>query len=342
MIGALWLGAALAQTPPDAYSRIDEGGIVIVRPVGAGFRAGFDNSTGRPFLRAVRAATDRETAWDFVMVFLGQGLPRQIEGALAFNQTLNRDLEGTGRLLLDNDEYSVNGALYMNRTTIWDAYAPEQVPWIFNHEIGHYWAAYVQAITADGRPVELLGRQNAHWSYFLHTENAPMEGNRWVDHGDGTFSTDPAVGPGGFSDLELYLMGLLPAEQVAPFFIIEPTDPRGRGPASAPDHRRSDVPTTIEGRRVDLTVDDIIAFNGPVVPGPDASPRDFRLLTVLVVGPEEIVDPEDLVRIGALQERYVEGFRSATRELAEVSFDPVEEHVVPRITEPAWVPEGAR
>lgn len=344
----LVVAAAWAQQAPDAFGRFDIGDVTVLRPVGLAFESGFDNvgsDDESPFDRAVvRALEGREADYDFAMVFIGQGLPRQIEGALAFNETHNRDVLGTGRSEVVDERFGVMSALYMNRTSVWGTLEPEQSQWVFNHEIGHHWLAFVRLDLpgAEGSSV-LLGRQNAHWSYFLDTGNAPMEGNAWLDNGDGTFTTDPDAGPGPYSDLELYLMGLVPPGDVEPFFLVEPTDTAGRVPATGPDHWVRQPPTTIAGSRVEITVDDIIAANGPLMPGLVDAPPEYRFLTVLVVGPRENPDEGDLIRIGGLHVLWSAGFYQATRELASVRFDVADEGLaVPPIDEPAWIPEAAR
>jgi len=347
MILGLLAAVGFAQTAPDAFGRFDVDAVTVVRPIGPAFGEGFDNvgsDQDSPFDRAVRRALEgREAAPDFVMVFIGQGLPRQIEGALAFNETHNRDVMGTGRFAVDDERFSVRSALYMNRTSVWSLLDDARSRWVFNHELGHHWLAYPAVDLGGGRSQALLGRQRAHWTYFLHTGNAPMEGNAWIDNGDGTFTTDPERGPGGFSDLELYLMGLVEADDVAPFFLIEPDDAAGRVPSSAPDHWIRVAPTTVAGTRVDLTVDDIIASNGAITPGPGESDTRFSFLTVLVVGPRERIDPEDLARIDELHTLWAEGFAEATRGLASVAFDAPDEGLsVPPIDVPAWIPEAAR
>ncbi|MBX2803188.1 MAG: hypothetical protein KTR31_36245 [Myxococcales bacterium] len=341
------MASALAQTPPDTFGGYDVGDAMVLRPVGAAWADGFSVDgpvTESPFDRAILTSlTRRATDYDFVMVLLGQGVPRQMGSALAFNRTYDRDVAGTGRWQVDYD-VAVQSGLYMNRTTVWDAYTEAQRQWVFNHELGHHWLAYLQVNLDRDRERALLGRQLGHWSYFLHTDNAPMEGNAWLDNGDGTFTTEPSVGPGGYSDLELYVMGLLPPEEVRPFFLIEPDDnAKGRLPSSSPDHWANDGPHTVSGERIDLTIDDIVAANGPATPGPDDSDRDLSILTVLVVAPEELVEEQDLQRLADLQEQWAAGFHTATRQLAQVSFDVVDEGLsVPPIEAPTWIPEAAR
>lgn len=346
----LWMFApGFAQMPPATWARADVGSVVMMRPVGGAFGFGFDNNADPvdgvpPFREAFLAAlAGREQAYDFAAVFLSEGLPNQIQGALAFNQTFNRDLEGMGRLPFTVEEIPVRGALYLNRASRWDDLSPAIDKFVFNHELGHFWLAYPHVDVGEGRDDLLLGRQAAHWSYFVHTNGSPMEGNAWIDNGDGSFTTDPTVS-GDFSELDLYLMGLLPAEAVQPFFVIDPIESFGRGPASPPDaYSAAPSPTTILGHRREITIDDVIAAEGEVSPGFGSAPTAFRLLTLVVAGPEEILTEEGLQKITTLQSEFTTYWSEGTGRRSDVSFDiPDEGLSMPPLAGPTWVPGGAR
>ena len=53
---------------------------------------------------------------------------------------------------------------------------------------------------------QLLGRQRAHWSFFMDSDGSVMEGNEIEDLGGGTFRTTVATEK--YSRLDLYAMGL--------------------------------------------------------------------------------------------------------------------------------------
>ena len=46
------------------------------------------------------------------------------------------------------------------------------------------------------------------------------DGYAWTDNGDGTFTVDRAQ-PARYGNLDLYGMGLMPADEVPPFFFID-------------------------------------------------------------------------------------------------------------------------
>jgi hypothetical protein len=143
-------------------------------------------------------------------------------------------------------------------------------------------------------PNSLLGRQTAHWSYFVNTGASPMEGNAWEEISPGVFRTGRPTFH--FSSLDMYVMGLIPASAVQPFWLIaEPnvmgqSDSNGRPiTAESPPEYAGWSPqsegraVTIRGRRVTYTMDDLIRANGPRVPAyqdpadggaPDGGARD--------------------------------------------------------------------
>lgn len=153
---------------------------------------------------------------------------------------------------------------------------------VMAHEFGHRWLAFARirdamGLTSSG---ELLGRQGAHWSFFLDTDGSVMEGNEIEDEGDGSFRT---LAPGRrYSSLDLYLMGLIDQSEVPPFFLVQ--EPTGmfqvRTNESFP---RSNV--RFQGVRRDVTIDDVIGVMGPRVPSSALAPRTLRHGFVYVVGP---------------------------------------------------------
>ena len=81
-------------------------------------------------------------------------------------------------------------------------------------EVGHRWLAYVNFRDRTGTSSgALLGRDDAHWSFFFDSDASVMEGNDIEDLGGGQFRTTDAVKR--YSRLDQYMMGLDPAGQRA-------------------------------------------------------------------------------------------------------------------------------
>ena len=184
------------------------------------------------------------------------------------------------------------------------------------HELGHRWSTRTRAIV-DGDTIELRGEHvpwamsgAAHWPGNLHTpvphpyhdgpEASTMGGSNWQDNGDGTYTLldrGSMVPADGFSYLELYLMGLLPASEVPPFFLLENTQFVER----TEDGRQ----IYTAGSRMDITIDDVIAHNGPRVPAFEDAPKEFTTAFVAVVLPGQQPSPELLERTDAIRRGWM-------------------------------------
>ncbi|MEZ4389758.1 MAG: MYXO-CTERM sorting domain-containing protein [Polyangiales bacterium] len=135
----------------------------------------------------------------------------------------------------------------------------------------------------------LLGRGNrtttgvvvnrSHWNYFFNSGGSPMEGNNWEELSPGMFRTGRPTFR--FSDFDLYLMGLIPRDQVRPgFLIVDPQNvPRGVGRDSPPEFYNRTV--SVRGRRVDITIDDVVRQNGVRNPPYPSAPRELDVVWIL-------------------------------------------------------------
>src|SRR5690606_9568392 len=87
--------------------------------------------------------------------------------------------------------------------------------------------------------------------------------------GTGTFTTGPKLRP--FSEIELYLMGLAPAEEVPPILVAE-------GAQWVDGEHGLFTADAI----TEYTIADIIAEHGPRSPAFGEAPNSFRILTVII------------------------------------------------------------
>ena len=99
---------------------------------------------------------------------------------------------------------------------------------VLGQEVGHRWLAYVDFRDRTGaRSDALLGRDDAHWSFFFDSDASVMEGNDIEDLGGGQFRTVDAVKR--YSRLDQYMMGLIPPSQRADVLLRrEPELQQGR------------------------------------------------------------------------------------------------------------------
>jgi hypothetical protein len=160
------------------------------------------------------------------------------------------------------------------------------------HELGHRWSTRTRAIV-NGETIELRGQHDpwamsgaAHWPASVSTpvpfpfsrpvEASIMGGANWKDNGDGTFTqlASGTMNPAsGFSYLELYLMGFLPASGVPDFFILRNQRSVGRSPEGQ---------NIVAAEKVRITIQDVIAHNGPRVPSFENSPKAYNTAMVAV------------------------------------------------------------
>jgi len=158
-------------------------------------------------------------------------------------------------------------------------YAMSQI----GHEMGHRWSAFVSAKVGD----KLIPLGPTHWArglqarvpfpYLRPTEASAMGGGVWQDNHDGTFTQlddDYYVPPTGYSYLDLYLMGLISPQEVPDFFVLSNLAPAGR---DAQGH------AIVKADRTPVTIQEVIAAEGPRVPDVMHSQRQFNTGMVMVV-----------------------------------------------------------
>ena len=156
---------------------------------------------------------------------------------------------------------------------------------ILAHELSHRWGAYVHFMDEQGQESDaLLGIADAHWSFLLDSEGSTLYGNNWRENGDGTFtSIPPEQGQDGFnfgrifSPLDLYLMGLLPPEMMAPMTLLE-------GPGVAAELPPV-VGETIVATAKNVAIDQVIAAEGARLPAAGESQTEWRIGYLYAVVP---------------------------------------------------------
>ena len=172
------------------------------------------------------------------------------------------------------------------------------------HEVGHRWLAYARF--KDGAAISdaILGRQLAHWSFFMNSSGSHLEGNEIQDLGGGQFKTIAAsvrYGP-----LDQYLMGLRAADEVPGFFLVTNV-PSSFGTRE----RKPEVGITFTGTRRDLGVADVIAALGPRTPPAGRAPTSIRQSFVFVsVGRDPT--PDELEKVERLRSLFPAFYAAST------------------------------
>lgn len=151
--------------------------------------------------------------------------------------------------------------------------------------------------------MELLGRQQAHWSFYMHSSGSHDEGNQIEDLGGGAFRTGPTSQR--YGPLDQYLMGVRPAAEVPPFFFIR--SPVLDGAQTAERAPQSNV--DIKGTKKEVTIENVIAAMGPRSPAPAQNPAPWRIAFLYVTDGSALdADAVALVdRIRSQFEAYFEG-----------------------------------
>jgi len=157
--------------------------------------------------------------------------------AFAFELTTRQTVTGINLSLRDISSFfgslgQLQSFLNMNRLQLYPAdpattfLGSNSTLDLMGQESGHQWLAFPRFDDSGVCSTQLLGRDLAHWSFFHDTDASDMEGNKWQDNGNGTFTTIDATSR--FSALDQYIMGLRSAASVPTFFFIRNlTNPAG-------------------------------------------------------------------------------------------------------------------
>ena len=259
--------------------------------------------------------THGDTVQQFV-IYSNQNLMPQ--GVFAFETTIHNGIAGIGVRIFDASEaFGSAGVLeslvFMGRVSRFPDDLTVTMPIIGEdnalsvtaQEIGHRWLA--QARFMDGGTVsgDLLGRQEAHWNFFLNSLGSFLEGNEIEDKGGGQFET---VGASlRYSPLDQYLMGLRTAAEVPPFFYVkDPSANSSTDPARSPE-----TGVTFSGTRRDVTIEEVLAAMGPRDPAPGPQPP-FRQAFILVVANADAADPSHVAKVEKIRTAFAEFFTVAT------------------------------
>ena len=180
-------------------------------------------------------------------------------------------------------------------------------------EIGHHWMAYTgfKYNKTDKRAsYEIcLDNEPGHWSSYFDDDASPMDYDElelglpagvsvdWVDKGNGTFTPKHIrQGQYRYSNLDLYLMGLIGSKDVGDFFFIN--NPRRVG-------------NKIRGTRITLNVQNIIWANGRRRPSEANSPKSFTNAFILLTKNASTATARARV-IDKIRRRLTETFAIAT------------------------------
>lgn len=249
----------------------------------------------------------------------------------AFYMPLQNDTTGIGyahtsqsELFDDDPTTPIDGMLWLNGYAFLISPAFENGRILWGQELGHRWGAFVNVDTGGGLDDTVLGRQAAHWSWYLDSDWSWMEGNDWTDNLDGTWTTNMAsYDPEAprLSPLDLYLMGLVGTADVPSFTLLVPDNPGLFGAGDPPAAWATGAGnTTITATPRTLTVQDVIAAEGPRVPSHLDSQKDFDVAIVYALRRDDRIDAQKLAAMETLLDAFEDQWSVDTGDRATVSF----------------------
>ena len=254
--------------------------------------------------------------YDQVVVWTDAAL---VQDAFAFEQTVANEVGGIGVAVFDAArEFGSAGRLRSTVIMDWLGKYPDDPAQrffgenntlsILGQESGHRWLAFMDFRDRTGaRSDLLLGRDQAHWSFFFDSDASVMEGNDIEDLGGGSFRTTAAVRK--YSLLDQYAMGLLRDIDVPSFFYVEnPTNLSvTRTRESAPQ-----VGVTFNGTRRDVLIQDIVAIHGPRTPSANDSSRVHRQAFIYVSSAGRSPDAGQVAKLDRIRSMWEQFFLQAT------------------------------
>ncbi len=190
------------------------------------------------------------------------------------------------------------------------------------HEMDHRWGAFISA-KINGETIPL---GPTHWNrglqapaafpYQRPTEASAMGGGVWQDNFDGTYTQlddDYYVPATGYSHLDLYLMGLISAAEVADFFLLRNLVPAGKDANGHP---------IFKADRLKVTIQDVIAAEGPRLPDVDHAQKRFNTGMVMIVEHGKTPSRELIERTEGIRERWIDYWATVTGHRASMIATP--------------------
>ena len=143
-----------------------------------------------------------------------------------------------------------------------------------------------------------------------------MGGGVWQDNFDGTFTQlddDYYVPATGYSYLDLYLMGWISPAEVPDFFLLKNLVPAGKDGNGHP---------LFKADRTKVTIQDVIAAEGPREPDVDHSQRNFNTGMVLMVEHGRQPSQQLIERTQGIAKQWVEYWATTSGHRATMTTRP--------------------
>jgi len=245
------------------------------------------------------------------------------DGIGVFSQELNPKYIQLHRYLTSGGRFNHVAIISVNDHVGSNASDYAQYTYVLLHEIGHKWSTFIGKSGGYGtNPLSILEEQQfAHWGYVSDNHDSLMAYGpaRLIENTDRTFSplwknSSSLV----FNDFDLYLMGVLPSEQVTPMFSVS-------SPILGPEARQGNISGRLRGIKRNITINDIIHLDGTRTPAFGMSKNNLtnsmRISFLIVQGPsgtsKELNNTKDF--ISTLSRQLPSEWNRATKSLATIS-----------------------
>ena len=192
---------------------------------------------------------------------------------------------------------------------------------VFAHEIGHTWLAYASYLAGGERKSMQTAERGVHWALEVHApapfpwreqyNGSVMGGAYWRENSDGTFTATSGwtTRGGGFSWLDLYLMGLAPPDEVPDMFILR--NIRREGPCTAEPWECERFGPFAADKEI-VTMEQVLAAMGPRNPPAERARKAYNMGFVYFLLPGQTPDPELLREHAEYRDRAVDHWRHIT------------------------------
>lgn len=276
-------------------------------------------------LAAQKFYETHDDAYDYLAIFNTMGISAA-PGAVAFEVTVRNDRTGYGDSIVDigrefGSARRLQAVLNLGPINQYPVDPNAVVPsrslsrdtplTILGHEAGHLFLAFASVrdpVDPLARP--MLGRQTAHWNFAFNSEASLLEGNRIRDDGPQAsprFTTVATVE--GYAPLDQYLMGLRAPEEVPLTFLVE-------NPTTAAGSRQPQTGVSFNGRRRDVSIEELMAAEGRRTPDHTVAQRRFRLAFILVTAAGVDLPSDPISQVEAYRQAFESFFSRVTDQRA--------------------------
>ncbi|MGH7726179.1 MAG: FlgD immunoglobulin-like domain containing protein [Candidatus Eiseniibacteriota bacterium] len=302
----------------------DRGEIAVIEDDGTILLPSGANVVIDPASLARRFLELHDDEYDYINVWSASNMTNlTLGGGFAYELNVRNEVQGLGLSIFDfSEDFGSGGTLKsflnMNRLSAYPAgpnttfLGTNTAMDVLGQEAGHRFAAFTFFDNGGSASNALLGRDDAHWSFFFNSLASDMEGNQWRDNQNGTFTSVAATN--GYAFIDEYLYGLRDSSEVDTLWYIEnPTNFNPPGtylPRTGPS-----IGITCSGTKRMVDISQITVLNGLRSPGIATSQKTFRMAWVLLIRNGDVPTPADLAKIDLFRTTWEPYFQTAVNNL---------------------------